>query len=74
MLIQISPYLEEWLLNRAKRNKIKPKKFNLPDDPEKLHKIPKLKKNRNFQKFLEKLIDIDTEIQTLKKWIEDALG
>jgi hypothetical protein len=73
-LIQISPYLEGWLLKRAKRNKINPKKFNLPDDPEKLHKTPRLKKNRKFLEFLEKLIETDSEIQTLKKWIEDALG
>lgn len=73
-LIQISPYLEGWLLNRAKRNKINPKKFDLPDDPKKLHKTPKLKKNRHFREFLEKLIEKDSEIKILKKWIEDALG
>lgn len=73
-LIQIAPYLEGWLLNRAKRNKINPKKFNLPDDPEKLHNTPRLKKDRNFQKFLEKLIETDSEIHTFKKWIEEALG
>lgn len=73
-LIQISPFLEHWLLNRAKRNKIKPKDFNLPDDPQKLHAMTKHERNKKFQKFLEKLIETDTEIQTLKKWIEDALG
>jgi hypothetical protein len=73
-LIQISPYLEGWLLNRAKRNKIKPKDFNLPNDPKRLHETPNLKKNKKFHKFLEKLIETDREIQILKKWIEDALG
>jgi len=74
ILVQISPYLEHWLLNCAKRNKIKPKDFNLPDDPQKLHAMTNLDRNKKFQEFLEKLIETDTEIQTLKKWIEDALG
>jgi hypothetical protein len=73
-LIQISPYLEDWLLNRARRNKIKPKNFNLPDDPRKLHGLTMLERNKNFREFLQTLIDTDTEIQTLKKWIEEALG
>ncbi len=73
-LIQISPFLEHWLLNRAQKNKIKPKNFNLPDDPQKLHALTKLERNKKFQKFLEKLIETDSEIQTLKRWIEEALG
>jgi hypothetical protein len=73
-LVQISPYLEHWLLNRAKRNKINPKDYNLPKDPKKLHLYPNIGRNKNFQKFLKKLIDTDPEIQTLKKWIEEALG
>lgn len=73
-LIQISPFLEHWLLKRAKRNKIKPKNFNLPDDPQKLHGLSNLERNKKFQKFMEKLIETDSEIQTLKKWIEEALG
>ena len=72
-LVQISPYLEHWILGRAKRNKIKPKDFNLPDDPKRLHSITNLERKPNFQKFLKKLIDTDTEIQTLKKWVEAVL-
>jgi hypothetical protein len=72
-LVQISPYLEHWLLNRARRNKIKPADFSLPDDPKKLHAIPNLERNKNFQKFLDRLIETDVEIQTLKKWIEEVL-
>lgn len=73
-LVQVSPYLEHWLLDRAKRNKINPKDYNLPKDPQKLHGKPNLERNKNFDKFIKKLIDTDTEIQTLKKWIEEALG
>ena len=72
-LVQISPYLEEWILHRAKRNKINPEDFNLPNDSKKLHAMTNLDKNKNFQKFLKQLIAIDPEIKTLKKWIQDAL-
>jgi hypothetical protein len=72
-LVQISPYLEHWLLHRAKRNNIRLKNFNLPDDSKKLHSMTNLDRNKNFQKFLKKRIDIDPEIQTLKKWIEEVL-
>jgi len=72
-LVQVSPYLEHWLLNRAKKNGINPKDFNLPDDPKKLHGLVKLEKNENFRAFLNKLIDIDNEIRTLRKWLEEAL-
>jgi hypothetical protein len=73
-LVQISPYLEHWLLKRARANKINPKDFNLPDNPKRLHDYPNLRRVKNFDKFIKKLIDTDTEIQTLKKWIEEALG
>jgi hypothetical protein len=72
-LIQISPRLEEWLLKRAKINKINPAEFKLPNDPNKLHKIPHIEKNKNYQEFLRKLIAVDIEIQTLKKWIDETL-
>lgn len=72
-LVQISPYLEHWLLNRGKMNKINPKNFNLPDNPKKLHTFPNLGRNKNFVKFLKKLIDSDKEIQTLKNWIKETL-
>ena len=70
-LVQISPYLEHWLLERAKINKIRPEKSW--GDPRKLHGLTRLEKNKKFQEFLNDLIAVDTETQTLKKWIEDAL-
>lgn len=71
-LIQISPYLEHWLLDRARQNRISPKDFGLPNDPKELHSIPHVERNRNFHSFLNKLIEADDEIDTLKKWIMEV--
>ena len=73
-IIQISPFLEHWLINRAKHNKISLRAYNLPDNPKKLHDIPHVERNRNFQNFLNELISIDEEMKTIKKWIKEAIG
>ncbi len=72
-IIQISPFLEHWLIIRANHNKISLRDYSLPDNPRKLHDIPHIEKNRNFQKFLDELIRIDEEINTIKQWIEEAI-
>jgi len=71
-LIRISPRLEDWLYLRARQNRISPKDFGLPNDPEGLHKIPRYDKEENFHSFLNKLIEADDEIDTLKKWIMEV--
>ncbi len=50
-LIQISPRLEDWLYVVAKRNRISPKDFGLPDDPEELHHLPR-REDKDFRRFL----------------------
>lgn len=70
-LVQISPDLEGWVLNRARKNKIYPTDYDLPDDPHELHSIPRLDKRKNFQNFLKSLIEKDEEIVSLKKWLKD---
>ena len=72
-LIQISPRLEDWLYSRALQNRIHPNDFGLPSDPEGLHKILRVDKNKNFRRFLKKLIESDDEIKTLKKWILEVI-
>lgn len=72
-LIQISPYLEHWLINRASKNKILPNDFGLPDDPKEMHDIVHIERYKNFQSFLKKLIQEDNEIKMLKKWINEAI-
>ncbi len=70
-IIQISPYLEQWLLHRAKQNGISVKDFGLPDDPKEMHNITHIERGKNFQNFLNELIKTDDEVKTIKKWIKE---
>ena len=66
-IIQISPYLEHWLLHRARKRRISPSDFDVPDDPKEMHAIPHIERNPRFQSFLNELIKTDNEINTLRK-------
>ncbi len=70
-LVQISPDLEGWILNRARKNRIYPTDYGLPDDSYELHSIPRLDKRENFQKFLKILAERDEEISILKGWLKN---
>ena len=72
-LIQISPRLEDWLYSRAIKNQISPENFGLPKYPEDLHKILRVDKKENFHRFLNKLIEADDEISTLKKYSGEVI-
>lgn len=72
-VIQISPYLEHWLINRARQNKISLKYYDLPDDPVEMHDITHIERNKNFQDFLHELINKDAEIRTIQSWIKEAI-
>lgn len=72
-LIQISPRLEDWLYSRAIKNQISPRSFGLPKYPEDLHKILRVDNKENFHRFLNKLIEADDEINTLKNWISEVI-
>jgi len=72
MVIQISPRLEEWILNRARQNHLNPIKFGLPNDANELH-TPHIENNKYFQEFMKKLVDTDDDgICALKKWLKSA--
>lgn len=72
-VIQLSPYLEHWLLHRARKNRISPNDFGLPDDPIELHDMAHIERRINFQNFLNEIIKVDEEINTIKKWITEAI-
>jgi len=69
-IVPISPFLEEWILQRARQNKISPSVFDLPNDSHALHSIPNLHKRLNFQKFLKYLVEKDAEMAALKEWLQ----
>jgi hypothetical protein len=70
-IVIVSPYLESWLLIRAKRSGINPKTYDLPDEPKELKSIPHLEKNKEFKQFVDALTEKDTEIAIILKWISD---
>jgi len=72
-VIRISPFLEHWLLARARENHISSRDFNLPADSKTLHSIPHIEKDRNFQKFVEEIIKKDSEMKILKRWIKNVI-
>jgi hypothetical protein len=75
-IILVSPYFENWLFYIAKRSKISPNTFNLPDNPEELHSLSlKIRENaENFRKFISTLLrKQDPEIATFTKWLKEAL-
>jgi len=69
-IVQISPFLEEWILERARQNKILPSEFSLPNDSHALHSIPNAHKRLNFQKFMRHLAERDAEMAALKVWLQ----
>jgi hypothetical protein len=70
-IVIVSPYLEKWLLIRAKKCGINPKMYELPDEPKELKSIPHLEKNKGFKQFIKDLTPKDTEIAIIMRWISD---
>lgn len=64
--------MEEWLLKREDKNKIIPNGFGLKNDPGESHKIS-IDKNSNYRNFVDKLVEVDDEINHLKTWIARIL-
>jgi hypothetical protein len=54
-LIIICPRLEEWILEIARKEKVSPNDFDLPETPGELHKISSKEQRDNFEKFIRKL-------------------
>ena len=67
-VIEICPRLEDWILIRARRNRIYPADFDLPNDPNGL-RSPHVERKKNFQDFMKRFADVDSDIKTLKRWL-----
>ncbi len=67
-IIQISPNLESWFIDRARKNQINLHDYHLKDTFEALH-IPHIERHKNFQDFLKKLIEVDDEVKILTHWL-----
>ncbi len=69
-IILIRPRLEEWLIARATANHVNLSDFGLPDSPDRLHSIPRYEQKPKFTVFLQRLKQLDSEMQRLGKWIK----
>lgn len=69
-VVEICPRLEDWILIRARQNRIDPRDYELPNDPDELHS-PHIEKKKNFQEFMKRLVNNDSEIETLKGWLTE---
>ena len=68
-IIQISPNLEHWLVERTKKNGIALKGYHLPEDSGALHDIPYIQDNLEFRELLEEIINKDDEMKRMRDWI-----
>ena len=65
IIIEIQPYLEEWVINACREASVNIKEFNLPNDPNSLHHI--INNNlRKFQNLVNELLNHNCRIKKLK--------
>lgn len=72
-LIQISNYLEHWIIKRSAVNNLDINAYGFPNNPIKLHEIPHIERIQNFQNFLQDLIQADNEFALLRDWISSII-
>jgi len=65
-LVVLCPRLEEWILKAAKEAEIDLRRYNLPDDAEKLHKIINISINK-FEKLIVELKGRSRIVKALEK-------
>jgi hypothetical protein len=74
VLIQLSPDIEGWLINRAQENEIPLKDYGLPEDRKRMHDIHHIERKEEFQMFVKRLIRTgDSEITAIRQWIIEAM-
>ena len=71
-LVIICPKLEDWLIARARSSGIRPEDYGLPNDPDRLHSIPRYEQKQNFIRFLTELKERDRGMHLLRQWILQA--
>ena len=73
ILIVISPHLEGWIYEVAKRKKLLPSNYGLPDDPDTFHHRDKEFANEYQRLLIDLIKKRDWEINILKQWIMEAI-
>jgi len=74
-LIILCPRLEEWLMQRAKSSGVIPEDYGLSGDADRLHGIPHYENRPGFRRFVEELVNRDTQgIVLLQRWVTKESG
>jgi hypothetical protein len=73
ILIVISPHLEGWIYEVAKRKKLLPSNYGLPDDPDTFHHRDKEFTNEYQRLLIDLIKKRDWEINTLRQWITETI-
>ena len=68
-VIVICPRLEDWMLERARTSGVDPSEFGLAVNPRALHASGRYDRHPHFPRFIEKLLEVDTEFKKLRDWI-----
>jgi hypothetical protein len=68
-LVVICPKMEDWLIARAKSSGIRPEDYGLPNDPDRLHSIPRYEQKPGFLRFLAELKERDKGLHLLREQI-----
>jgi hypothetical protein len=72
MIIEIKPYLEEWILNACKDARVNIREFNLPNDPISLHHVINSNLNK-LERLLEELLNRDCRVKKLRDDIQSRI-
>jgi hypothetical protein len=68
-LVIICPRLENWLIQRARLTGIEPEAYRIPNDPDRLHNIPRYEQKEGFPRFLAELKEQDKGMHLLRRWL-----
>ena len=67
--IIVCPRLEEWFIERAKTSGIRLENYGIPNNPDRLHSVPRYDKKESFKRFLVDLKENDKGMKLLRRWL-----
>jgi len=73
-LIIVCPRLEDWLIHRAALSDVRPEKYGLPSDANRLHSIARYDRKDGFRRFLAELDNRDRGVHLLRRWVLQSEG
>ena len=71
-IIEIQPYLEEWILNACNDARVNIREYNLPNDPISLHHVINSNLNK-LERLLEELLNRNCRVKKLRDDIQSRI-